>query len=229
MASESARRLSVAARSAAEMPVEVPSSRSTETVNAVPMASSFSSCRIMRGMLRRSKSFPSIATQMRPLVLFTMNAMLSSVALEAARIRSPSFSRSSSSLTTRNLPSAISLSASSMLAKPGVGSSSLRTQSPMEPIDIFLLVDLGVSVATAGLCILRALLPPLLGFPSPAPELAPIPATTKCRRAWPVGSAAARGMLDDACPAAFLRPTLAPGALGAEVRAECILLHDAIW
>mmetsp|Transcript_53664 Transcript_53664/g.170655 ORF Transcript_53664/g.170655 Transcript_53664/m.170655 type:complete len:224 (-) Transcript_53664:209-880(-) len=103
MASESARRLSVAARSAAEMPVEVPSSRSTETVNAVPMASSFSSCRIMRGMLRRSKSFPSIATQMRPLVLFTMNAMLSSVALEAARIRSPSFSRSSSSLTTRNL------------------------------------------------------------------------------------------------------------------------------
>lgn len=75
----------------------------------------------MSGKSNLSKSFPSIPTQMRPLVLLTMNAISLSVTFSAAMIRSPSFSRSSSSSTTTNLPFAISFSASWTGAKPGLG------------------------------------------------------------------------------------------------------------
>src|SRR5690606_5632327 len=46
----------------------------------------------------------------------TMNATSAGVAFCAAKMRSPSFSRSSSSTTTTGRPSAISLTASSMVA-----------------------------------------------------------------------------------------------------------------
>jgi hypothetical protein len=54
---------SVAARSAAEIPVEVPLRRSTVTVNAVYMDSSFSVEVTMRGSFRRSMSAPSMEMQ----------------------------------------------------------------------------------------------------------------------------------------------------------------------
>mmetsp|Transcript_34984 Transcript_34984/g.75752 ORF Transcript_34984/g.75752 Transcript_34984/m.75752 type:complete len:240 (-) Transcript_34984:355-1074(-) len=110
---------SVATLSAAEMPVLVPFFRSTETVNAVPMASlPFSTiwCRPSR-----SKSSPSMPTQMSPLVWFTMNAQDSLVIFSAAMMRSPSFSLSSSSSTTTNFPLAMSWMASWMESNPGVG------------------------------------------------------------------------------------------------------------
>jgi hypothetical protein len=96
----SARARKVAVRSAAEMPVEVPFRRSTVRVKAVLMASSFSATGTMSGMRRRSRSEPSMPTHTTPLVWLTTKAMAAGVSLSAAPIKSPSFSRSSSSSTT---------------------------------------------------------------------------------------------------------------------------------
>mmetsp|Transcript_2552 Transcript_2552/g.5724 ORF Transcript_2552/g.5724 Transcript_2552/m.5724 type:complete len:296 (-) Transcript_2552:290-1177(-) len=110
----------VAARSPAEMPV-TDVTRSHVTVNAVFIASSFSLELTISGSLSLSAHSFSTETHTTPDVYRIMNAMDSAVILSAAPMRSPSFSRSSSSSTTTNLPAATSLSASSMEAKPGVG------------------------------------------------------------------------------------------------------------
>mmetsp|Transcript_22421 Transcript_22421/g.66762 ORF Transcript_22421/g.66762 Transcript_22421/m.66762 type:complete len:379 (+) Transcript_22421:919-2055(+) len=118
---------SVLARSDAEMPVVMPSRRSTVTVNAVYMVSSFSSDRTMSGRLSRSRSAPSIPMHTTPLVYSTMNAMAAASTLSAAMMRSPSFSRLSSSSTTKNLPALTSSSASEMASKPSMGMSRSRS------------------------------------------------------------------------------------------------------
>mmetsp|Transcript_15645 Transcript_15645/g.56193 ORF Transcript_15645/g.56193 Transcript_15645/m.56193 type:complete len:546 (+) Transcript_15645:353-1990(+) len=112
----------VAARSPAEMPV-VDAARSHDTVNAVFIASSFSLDVTMSGRFSRSAVSSSTATQSSPEVCLIMKAIDSAVMASAAPMRSPSFSRSSSSRTTTNLPAATSSSADAMVAKPGVGTS----------------------------------------------------------------------------------------------------------
>ena len=94
----------VCARSAAEMPVVVLSRASTETVNAVCLRSSLWWC--IGGSPSRSQSPASSGTQSTPLVQRTMKPTTSGVASSAATIRSPSFSRSSSSTTTTGRPAA---------------------------------------------------------------------------------------------------------------------------
>ena len=125
-AAGSASARSVAARSAALMPVEVPCRRSTVTVKAVYMASSFSADDTMSGMRRRSSAAPSMPTHTTPLVWRTMKAMVAGVTRSAAQIRSPSFSRSSSSSTTTHAPAAMAASASGIESKPGAGTSRSR-------------------------------------------------------------------------------------------------------
>lgn len=129
-AAGSASARSVAALSAAEMPVEVPWRRSTVSVKAVYMASSFSALGTMSGMRRRSRSAPCMPTHTTPLVWLTMKAMAAGVTRSAAAIKSPSFSRSSSSSTTTSSPAAMAASASGMLSKPGVGSARSRSLVP---------------------------------------------------------------------------------------------------
>jgi hypothetical protein len=108
---ESASTRAVCARSAAEMPVVTPSRASTEMVYAVRIRSRL--CGVINGMFSRSRVSPSSATQTNPLVHRIMNPISSGVALPAAKIRSPSFSRSSSSTTTTARPAAVSVMARS--------------------------------------------------------------------------------------------------------------------
>ena len=100
-------------RSSAEMPVVSPWRTSTETVKAVPSGASFSAT-IGSRCSRRASSAPSGA-QTIPEVLRMMNAIFSDVHSEAATNRSPSFSRSSSSVTTTISPLAKALIAASTL------------------------------------------------------------------------------------------------------------------
>ena len=60
---------------------------------------------------------PGIGTQITPLLCRIVKAISSGVARDAAKIRSPSFSRSSSSTTTTALPAAMSAMARSMLSR----------------------------------------------------------------------------------------------------------------
>mmetsp|Transcript_1090 Transcript_1090/g.2554 ORF Transcript_1090/g.2554 Transcript_1090/m.2554 type:complete len:233 (-) Transcript_1090:317-1015(-) len=123
--------LIVTARSAAEMPVVVPSLASTVTVKAVFIASSLALSSTMSGISSRSRSAPRMPTHTTPLVWRTMKASASGVARSAARIRSPSFSRSSSSRTTTLSPRATAASAAEMVLKPGLlGSSPATGGSP---------------------------------------------------------------------------------------------------
>mmetsp|Transcript_8253 Transcript_8253/g.16549 ORF Transcript_8253/g.16549 Transcript_8253/m.16549 type:complete len:223 (-) Transcript_8253:259-927(-) len=115
--------LIVAVLSAAEIPVVVPTRRSTVTVNAVDMASSFCVGGIMRGISSLSKSSPVIPTQITPLVCLTINAIVSSVTLSPDTIKSPSFSLSSSSSTTTGIPCRRASKAVSMLSNPSDGTS----------------------------------------------------------------------------------------------------------
>ena len=94
----------MADRSEAEIPVEVPSTRSTDTVNAVRIDSVFSAT--MSGRSSSSARSSDMGAQITPLVWRIMNAIFSGVMASAAMMRSPSFSRSSSSTTTRNSPRA---------------------------------------------------------------------------------------------------------------------------
>src|SRR5262245_31824368 len=70
----------------------------------------------MGGSSSRSASASVIGAQMNPDVCRTMKVSNSVVAFSAAKMRSPSFSRFSSSTTTTARPAAISLMASSMVA-----------------------------------------------------------------------------------------------------------------
>ena len=85
----------VRARSAAEMPVLTPSAASIETVKAVPCEARF--CCTMGG--RRSKPQRSSVRvrQIKPRPKRAMKLMASGETKSAAKTRSPSFSRSSSS------------------------------------------------------------------------------------------------------------------------------------
>ena len=84
------------------MPVVVPCLKSPLTVNAVECGASLSAtigCRFSR----RASSLP-IGAQTMPDVWRTMKAIFSGVQCTAATIRSPSFSRPSSSMTTTISP-----------------------------------------------------------------------------------------------------------------------------
>ena len=109
----SARALMVSARSCADTPVEHPSSLSTVTVNGVPSTEvlSITWC----GRSSSSHRLMVMGAQSTPLACFSMKFTFSAVIFSAAMIRSPSFSRSSSSTTMRNFPSLKSFTASSML------------------------------------------------------------------------------------------------------------------
>ena len=102
----------VVARSAAEMPVVVPCPASTETVNAVRCDSVLSAT--ISGSCSSSRRSPSIGMQITPLVWRTMKPIVSGVIFSAAMMRSPSFSRSSSSTTITSSPRAIAAIAFSM-------------------------------------------------------------------------------------------------------------------
>ena len=111
---ESTRVRTVLDRSAAEMPVVTPSLASTLTVNAVRIRSLF--CEVISGSWSRSSSSPSIGTQITPLVCLIVNASSAGVALLAAKMMSPSFSRSASSTTTTARPAAMSAIARSTVS-----------------------------------------------------------------------------------------------------------------
>ena len=105
----------VCARSAAEMPVVVLSRASTDTVNAVCLRSSLRW--YIGGSPSRSQSAAVSGAHSTPLVCRTMKPISSAVAHSAAMMRSPSFSRSSSSTTTTGRPAAISARACSTVPK----------------------------------------------------------------------------------------------------------------
>ena len=87
-----------------------PSRASTEIVYAVRSLSLL--CGVISGISSRSSMSAGIGTQITPLEWRIVNAISSGVALAAAKMMSPSFSRSSSSTTTTALPAAMSAIAS---------------------------------------------------------------------------------------------------------------------
>ncbi len=111
------------ARSAALSPSVMPSAASTETVKAVPSGARLES--VMGARRRRSTMSGSRATQMSPLPSRAMKATDSGVTASAAMIRSPSFSRSSSSTSMSIRPARTSSMASAMVARPGLPSASV--------------------------------------------------------------------------------------------------------
>ena len=104
----------VRARSCAEIPVVTPCRASIETVNGVSNGDSFLAA--MRSSPRSSQRSGVSDRQTRPRAWVTMKFTASGVANCAAIVRSPSFSRSSSSQTTTILPWRMSSSASSIVA-----------------------------------------------------------------------------------------------------------------
>jgi len=102
----------VAARSTAEMPRPMPWRASIETVNAVPSGARFSRTIIGRPSCSHWCSVSD--RQMSPRPCVAMKLMCSGVTRSAATHRSPSFSRSSSSIRMIMRPARISSSASSM-------------------------------------------------------------------------------------------------------------------
>ena len=105
----------VAERSAAEIPVVVPWRKSTLTVNAVRCTSVLAVT--MSGRSSCSTRSGVSGTQMRPDVWARKKAIFSGVTASAAMIRSPSFSRSSSSTTTTISPRPTASIASSTAEK----------------------------------------------------------------------------------------------------------------
>jgi len=106
-----ASRATVCARSAAEIPVVVPSRASTDTVNAVPWGSVFRDA--MGASPRASARSGARGAQMSPRPKVAMKFTISGVAFSAAAKRSPSFSLSSSSTTMIMRPARSSSKASS--------------------------------------------------------------------------------------------------------------------
>jgi len=102
----------VAARSAEDTPVVVPVRISTDTVNAVRCDSLLAGT--ICGSSSADRRCSSIGTQMMPLVWRIMKATASGVAYSAPMMRSPSFSRSSSSMTTTMRPARSSARSSSI-------------------------------------------------------------------------------------------------------------------
>ena len=106
---------SVAARSAALIPVVVPSMMSTVSVNAVRWLSVF--CSTISGRRKSSQRSSVNGAHTTPVEYRTMNASFSAEANSAAMMKSPSFSRSSSSTMTTISPRAIAAITSSMGAR----------------------------------------------------------------------------------------------------------------
>lgn len=111
----------VVARSFADIPVVVPVAESTDTVNAVDMLSELPSEDTINGSSSFSAVSEVIETQMIPDVWLMKNAIDCCVATSAAIIRSPSFSRDSSSSTTTGCPFFMASNASGMLLNPAAG------------------------------------------------------------------------------------------------------------
>jgi hypothetical protein len=118
----------VCVRSAALMPVVTPWEASTLTAKSVRCASMLFATMGLRP--RRRSTSPVVATQTIPLQWRIMMPIASTVALEAAMIRSPSFSRRSSSVTITIRPAAISATADSTESKGGGWDEGIRTKSP---------------------------------------------------------------------------------------------------
>ena len=109
----SAKALIVAARSAVDTPVLHPSTLSMVTVKGVPRRLVFElTCGASSSSLQRDNVIGAHNTP-RPFLSIKFTA--SGVIFSAAMMKSPSFSRSSSSTTITNLPSLKSSRASSML------------------------------------------------------------------------------------------------------------------
>ncbi len=104
----------VRARSAAEMPVVTPSRASIDCVKAVWKRAEF--CATIGPRLSSSQRRGVSARQIRPRPWVAMKLIASGVTNWAAMVRSPSFSRSSSSHTTTMRPARMSASASSIVA-----------------------------------------------------------------------------------------------------------------
>jgi hypothetical protein len=102
----------VVARSAAEMPVVTSRLASMDTVNAVPKFDVFSVT--ISGICSSSRRSTVSGRQMSPRPCMAMKLTASGVTRSAARVRSPSFSRSSSSMTMTIRPARMSSMASSM-------------------------------------------------------------------------------------------------------------------
>ncbi len=101
------------ARSLALMPVDTPSRASMDTVNAVPKLEVLKLSSTMSGR-RRVRTFSSVSErQMRPRPYFAMKFTAAGVTFSAAMQRSPSFSRSSSSVRMTMRPARIATSAAS--------------------------------------------------------------------------------------------------------------------
>ena len=105
----------VRARSAAEMPVVTPSRASIETVKAVSNGDSFLAA--IRSRPSSSQRSGVSARQISPRPSRAMKLIVSGVANSAAIVRSPSFSRSSSSQTITMRPARMSSIASSIVEK----------------------------------------------------------------------------------------------------------------
>src|SRR5664280_2356285 len=105
----------VAARSAAEIPVVTRPRASMETQNAVWCGEVL--CSTIAGSCSSSQRCSVSARQIRPRACVAMKLIASASTFSAAIARSPSFSRSSSSTTTTKRPRRNSAAASSMLAK----------------------------------------------------------------------------------------------------------------
>ena len=96
----------VSARSCAEMPVAMPSAASMEAVKLVPWRERFS---LTIGRRPRRAACASVTgMQIRPRPCMARKLTFSGVTKSAAKTRSPSFSRSSSSTSTTMLPARIS-------------------------------------------------------------------------------------------------------------------------
>ena len=116
----------VCARSAAEIPVEIPRRRVDRDRERRPEARSCSA-RTAGGARARRTSAPSSARQMSPRPKRAMKLIASGVTFSAAMQRSPSFSRFSSSTRTTIRPARISSRSSSTGAKtPDSFSGSVR-------------------------------------------------------------------------------------------------------
>src|SRR6059058_5548657 len=105
----------VTARSEALMPVVTPTRASMDSVKAVPWAEVLMGD--MSGRCSSSQRSSVRGMQMRPRPYLAMKLMASGVIFSAAMVRSPSFSRSSSSTRTIMRPWRISSTASSTVAK----------------------------------------------------------------------------------------------------------------
>ncbi len=96
------------------MPVVTPRAASTETVKSVRYISRF--CATIRCSPSCSARSFEIGTQINPRPCIAMKLIAFGVAFSAAMTRSPSFSRSASSVTITILPAAMSRTTSSIVS-----------------------------------------------------------------------------------------------------------------